>query len=266
MTDISSTASGRQGTGANIQTDDVERIEAVLPDIEKLPELRIYSRSNTFYWWPLWVCGYFIAFLTYVQGVTATVNDGRQILIHPNSGAGITFLTVMLLVLTFTNVTMRGIYSVVFIISVAFFVVLFGWLGWWDDILELIPQLTVHMNFGFYAVFSTLVLIIWMLRFFVFDRLTFWRVRPGQLTMEQVIGGAEESYDTRGMLFEEHGDDFFRHYLLGFGAGDLRLTTAGAKKTEILIPNVLFADRKVKLMQRLIAVKPDDAMAAVKSA
>ena len=41
--------------------------------------------------------------------------------------------------------------------------------------------------------FSTFLLIIWVLAFFVFDRLKFWRVRPGQLTVEYVIGGAERS-------------------------------------------------------------------------
>jgi len=45
---------------------------------------------------------------------------------------------------------------------------------------------------------------------------------------------------------------------LGLGAGDLRLITTGAKKATIDIPNVTFAERKVKLIQNLVAVKPDD--------
>jgi hypothetical protein len=32
-------------------------------------------------------------------------------------------------------------------------------------------------------VFSTGLLIIWLMMFFVFDRLTYWRIRPGQMTV-----------------------------------------------------------------------------------
>ena len=62
------------------------------------------------------------------------------------------------------------------------------------------------------------------------------------------------------MLFEKHGEDYFRHNLLGLGSGDLCLRTAGANKTTIDVPNVLFVDSKVRKIQRLIAVKPDDLM------
>ena len=82
--------------------------------------------------------------------------------------------------MTFTNLRMRGLYSVLFVISMAFFVVLLAWLGWWDDIAEVVPHLSVHMNMAFYLVFSTGLLIIWLLAFFIFDRLVFWRIRPGQ--------------------------------------------------------------------------------------
>jgi hypothetical protein len=138
--------------------------------------------------------------------------------------------------------------------------VLFAWLGWWNSILRIIPQLTVYMNFGFYITFSTLLLVIWALRFFIFDRLVFWRVRPGQLTEEHMIGGGEQSYDTRGMLFEQRANDFFRH-TVGLGSADLLLITTGARKEEIDIPNVLFANRKIRTMQRLIAIKPEEALA-----
>jgi len=160
----------------------------------------------------------------------------------------------------FTNVRLRGIYSVVGLLVLAFVTVLLAWLGWWDRIFRLIPELTVYMNFGFYLTFSTLLLAVWALHFFFFDRLVFWRVRPRQLTEEHLIGGGEQSYDTRGMLFEQRGNDFFR-YAAGFGASDLLLITTGARKKEIDIPDVLFANHKIRVMQRLIAIKPEEAPA-----
>jgi hypothetical protein len=75
-----------------------------------------------------------------------------------------------------------------------------------------------------------------------------------------MIGGGEQSYDTRGMLFEQRANDFFRH-TVGLGSADLLLITTGARKEEIDIPNVLFANRKIRTMQRLIAIKPEEALA-----
>lgn len=230
-----------------------------LPDTEEnLPELKIYSHSTLFYWWPVWVAGYIMAAITYFNGGVIELDQVRNEYFHPNSGLGVTFVILLLMVITFTNVKIRGIYSLTVLLAFSFLTVLFAWFGWWDDIFAIIPQLSIHMNMGFYLIFSTCLLAIWLLMFFVFDRLVFWRIRPGQMTEEKVIGGGEKSYDVRGMLFEQHQDDFFRHFVLGFGAGDLCLLTSGAKDVRIEIPNVIFAEQKVKMIQRLVAVKPDD--------
>ncbi|WP_127077110.1 hypothetical protein [Rhodomicrobium lacus] len=258
MTDV--ILEGKDADGGHVQPPR-ELDTTKLPDPEALPELRIYSRSTIFYWWPIWLSGYIAAATTYLGGEKVALANGTEIYIHPNTGLGLTFMVILALVMMLTNVKLRGIYSVVFILSGAFITVLLGWLGWWDRIFSFIPQLTVFMNFGFYFIFSTLLLAIWLARFLMFDKLVFWRVRPGQLTTERVIGGGEQSFDTRGMLFEQRSDDFFRHKILGLGSADLLLITTGARKEEIDIPNVLFADRKIKAMQRLIAIKPDEALA-----
>lgn len=234
-----------------------------LPDPANLPDLVLYSHSTIFYWWPAWLGGYALALVTWLGGTKVKLSNGSEIVMHPSAWVGLTFLVILTLVMIFTNVKLRGLYSVMFLLAIGFFVVLFGWLGWLDSILSWIPYLSVYMDLGFYVTFSTILLAIWLLRFFVFDRLTYWRVRPGQLTMERVIGSGAQSYDTRGMLFEQRGDDLFRHIILGLGSGDLRLITTGAKQAEIDIPNVLFARRKVAAIQRLIAVKPDEMLSKV---
>ena len=45
------------------------------------------------------------------------------------------------------------------------------------------------------------------------------------------------------------------------GAGDLIIRSGGAKET-IEIPNVLLVGRKMKAIERLIAVKPDEVRAS----
>ena len=221
-------------------------------------QVTIYSHSTLVYWWPVWLTGFIAAFWTNLHGGVVYQDVARQDPSSLSSAPGLLFIGVLLFVIIFTNLRLRGIYSLATVFALAFIVVLFAWLDWWDAIVAYIPQLAVHMNLGFYLVFSTLLLAIWLLSFFVFDRLTYWRVQPGQMTEERLIGGGEKSYDTRGMVFEQHGDDLFRHIFLGLGAGDLKLTTTGAKSATLELPNVLFANRKVKKIQRLVAVTPSE--------
>jgi hypothetical protein len=47
------------------------------------------------------------------------------------------------------------------------------------------------------------------------------------------------------------------HSNVFYWAGNLTLTIGGASEETIQIPNVLFVNRKVKAIERLIAVKPD---------
>ena len=215
-------------------------------------EIKIYSHSTLLYWWPAWVIGFIIALL----------NAGQERLLAPAEGAasssalGLTYLSVLLLLIVFTNVRLRGINSVVALLTLAFISLLLAWLGWWDRIASLIPYLSVHMNTGFYLVFSSGLMIIWLMMFFLFDRLTYWRIRPGQMIEERLIGGGAESFDSNNLRFQKHSSDFFRA-VLGLGAGDLMATVAGSGGTTIEIPNVVFADRKIEAVERLIAVKPD---------
>ena len=222
------------------------------PRAAPLEEIKIYSHSTLLYWWPAWVIGFVIALLNAGQERLLATAPGSP----PSSALGLTYLSVLLLLIVFTNVRLRGINSVVALLTLAFVTVLLAWLGWWDNIAKMIPYLSVHMNTGFYLVFSTGLMIIWLMMFFLFDRLTFWRIRPGQMVEERLIGGGAESFDSSGLRFQKHSSDFFRT-VLGLGAGDLMTTVAGSGGTTIEIPNVVFVDRKIDAIERLIAVKPD---------
>lgn len=225
-------------------------------------DTKIISHSDIFYWWPAWVAGFAVALISYVQGRDIAIMPEIVERVHPSNNPGIFFIAVLVLLVVLTNTRLRGIYSVVTVVTVAFFVVLFAWFGWWDNILSFIPHLSARANMGFYLLFSTTLLAVWLLAFFVFDRLTVWRVRPGQMVEERLIGGQARSYDTNGLVFERRGQDLFHDIILGLGAGDLTLTIGGANEETIQISNVLLVNRKVKAIERLIAVKPEDARAS----
>jgi len=238
---------------SNIQPSDA-RVSAAIPASPALQEIKIYGHSTLLYWWPAWAFGYLSALLNAGQEKFMATAEG----VRPSSAVGLTYVLILLLLIVFTNVRLRGINSVVTLLGAAFLTVSLAWMGWWDDIAALIPHLWVHMNTGFYLVFSTGLLVIWLLMFFVFDRLTYWRIRPGQMTEEHLIGGGAESFDTNGLRFQKLSSDFFRS-VLGFGAGDIKATTIGNHGTTIEIPNVIFVGRKVDAIERLISVKPEQA-------
>jgi hypothetical protein len=246
---------------APVQPVVVQQVPAPAPEVQhhedRPQEIRIYSHSSFFYWWPVWATGYLMAALTIAQGVHVQIG-GQQVLFYPGKNPGVIYSVVFLLVILLTNVTVRGLASVVTILSIMFLTVLFAWLGWWDEILRFLPNLAIYMNLGFYLFFSTLIFLVWVGSVFAYDRMSYWIIRPGQITHEFVIGGAEKSYDTRGMVFEKLRQDFFRQWILGFGSGDIRISTTGAKREDLYVPNVLFVDWKVQQIQRLIAMQPDE--------
>jgi hypothetical protein len=225
--------------------------------LETVPqELRIYSHSTFLYWWPVWLTGYIMAAITRIDGQLIQIGNS-QVWVHRSKNLGVLFTLLFFLVILITNVSLRGLASVVAILALAFGALLLAYFGLWEDVLNWMGMVSIYMNMGFYVFFSTLVLIVWAFSVFVYDRFTYWRVTPGQLTHDALIGGAQKSYDTRGMVFEKRRQDLFRHWILGFGSGDIEISTTGARKETFSIPNVLFVDSKVAEIQKMIAMQPD---------
>lgn len=179
---------------------------------------------------------------------------------YPSKNPGVIFTVVILVVIMITNVPLRGLSSAIAIVLILFFTVLFAYLGWWEYILDRFRVLSIHMNAGFYFFFSGVLLVLWSLSTFLYDHMSFWRVRPGQITHEYRIGGGEKAYSTDGMTFEKLRSDLFRHWILGFGSGDMimhPLRSAAGTPEELEVQNVLFVGSKLRRIQELIAERPD---------
>ena len=103
-----------------------------------------------------------------------------------------------------------------------------------------------------YVSISLFLFAIWALTFLLYDRRMATIFSRGKVRVRTVIGGGETSFDTLGIRVEKHTDDIFRHWLLGFGSGDLTVKTSGTNAAQFEIPNVLFINRKLKLIQRML--------------
>src|SRR3954470_9302051 len=124
-------------------------------------EVTIYPHSMLLYWWPVWVTGYILALLTWLEhnvvqfynanGQVIRLPNGEvlQVLMHPNKNLGVIYTVVFILVVVLTNATVRGIASALVIAVVLALTFLFAYLDLWEDILWAISFLAMYMNLGF---------------------------------------------------------------------------------------------------------------------
>jgi hypothetical protein len=167
---------------------------------------------------------------------------------------GILYVVVLLLVIFITNVPLRGLWSVFIIIVILLLSIIFAQSGVWEAIVSQSQLLAIHINLGGYLFISTAVLIIWLVNFFFFDHQFYMIFTPGQVRVHLEIGAGETVYDTGGMVFQKQRSDLFRHWILGFGSGDLIVRPAGGTQ-HIDLPNVLHVGRRVREIEKKLAEK-----------
>lgn len=167
---------------------------------------------------------------------------------------GSVFTIVLLIVIVITNVTLRGLWSVFVLVVLIMLSIIFAVAGWWEMILFRLGQLAIYINLGGYFTLSLILFIFWFITFFIFDRQTYMIFTPGQVRVRLEIGGGETVYDTMGMVVQKERSDMFRHWVLGFGSGDLVVRPAGLGHA-LLLPNVLRVGRKVRQIEELVRAK-----------
>jgi hypothetical protein len=253
-------------------------------------EVRIYAHSALFYWWPVWVCGFIMAAWTWWDGHrlaivppgTTLERVGDTYVLHTkgklpsdeqlekivnnpegfpqrvalNSRLGVVFVIVFLLVLLITSVPLRGLWSVVVIITVALMAIILALADLWDRIFESLGNLHIHANLALYLFISVGLLIMWLGTVFFFDRQTYMIFTPGQLKVCLEIGSGETAYDTQGMTIEKKRDDLFRHWILGLGSGDLTVRTSGAQAHTFEMHNVLNVSSKLHAIEDMQRERP----------
>ncbi len=171
--------------------------------------------------------------------------------ISAHSWLGSLFVIVLLLVIIITNVPLRGLWSFLVLMGILLIAVLVTLFKAWDQIFETIGDLRIHINMAGYLFLGVAVFILWALATWVFDRRAYVIFTPGQIRVCEHIGDAEQTYPTVGMSLEKQRDDLFRHYILGFGSGDLILRLANGDK-EIRLPNVLGIGWQLRTVQDML--------------
>lgn len=70
--------------------------------------------------------------------------------------------------------------------------------------------------------------------------------------MHLAVGAGETAYEVLGMVIHKRRNDLFRHWILGFGSGDLIVRTGGTNPQTFELPNVLFVGSKLQMAQQLL--------------
>jgi hypothetical protein len=266
--------------------------EPSTPTVDERPqEVVIISHSPLFYWWPVWAIGFLMAGLSYwhgypvafvppgtvaERGLRIAGQDGpRDVLIAPegrplpvesdsgelkqprlrmsaSNNLGIVWALTLCLVIITSQIPLRGVWSLIGILVILFTTVLLAVLGLWDSIIRAIMVLDIHLTALTYLWISLFLFILWLLTFLFFDRLVYMVFTRGQLRVRMAVSQGEQVYDTRGMVVERHRDDLFRHWLLGFGSGDLTVRTGGSHSQQLQMPNVLGIGRKLNLIHTML--------------
>jgi hypothetical protein len=187
-------------------------------------------------------------------------STGQELIVKPDmfvaqqKSVGTVYLLVLMLVIAITNVHMRGLWSFFILLVLVMLATIFAAAGWWESIFSGLGQLSVHINMGGYILLSLVLFVLWLINFAIFDRQTYIIFSPGQVRMRLEIGGGETVYDTSGMVVQKYRSDLFRHWILGFGSGDLVIRPNGVAHP-IEMPNVLSVGRKVRLIEKLVKEK-----------
>ena len=221
--------------------------------------------------------GYHDVALEGVEGMDKDVKEPRDVLVLPkgeklpvdartkssdprlrmsgNKNLGVLYCFVLLLVIAITNFSLRGLWSVIVIVILLALAIIFAILGWWETIIQYLGFLDIRINLAGYFLISTVLLVLWIVVVFYFDRQVYMIFSPGQLRLRLEIGDAESAYDTMGMTIQKQRSDLFRHWILGLGSGDLIVKTSGAQAHHFDMPNVLFLGRKVREIEDLLRQK-----------
>jgi hypothetical protein len=255
--------------------------------------IRVVSHTPLIYWWPVWLVGFILAVLTYADGARLdvlppettvkvikekkvfelTVPDGSApalenaaantekgkdafpVRISRNKNYGIVYIVVILLVIFGSTVPLRGLASIIAILFILLLTMLFAYMDWWTPILDYLGGLHIEISLAGYLLPSIVLLVLWLATVFCYDPLRYMIFTPGQLVVHKEIGDLREVFDTTQVEAEKRRSDLFRHWILGFGAGDL-IIKVPSQSLQIELPNVLFVNSRVIEIANLMKTKP----------
>ncbi|MFT5633434.1 MAG: hypothetical protein ACI9SQ_001152 [Rubritalea sp.] len=214
--------------------------------------ITFHSHSEFFYYWPLWLVSFIFGDITLFFGSHVAV-EGLEtgLLVMKQTGYGLTYILVLGFSLFATGVNLRGVWALLTIICIAFAAFILLYFGVWSSALSWAVNQPVYLNHGFYLAIGVILFIPWCVVVFLFDTRKYVKIESNTVTIVYEIGEGARAFDTIGVMMEKKLDNFFKHYLLGFGSGDLIIRTSGGSSEVLYLPNVLRVDRVLRELEQV---------------
>jgi hypothetical protein len=261
---------------------------------KKIDTITVFGHSNLLYWWPVWLVSFVLAGVTYFEGnqmsvvprdavvehdrMVEGVTGKRDILVAPagetfslarepgqkatpgmtvsgNNNLGVVFVATLLVVAIASTILLRGLVSLIALIVMIAVVVVFAILGWWNPVLAWLGGLDIRMNAVGYLAVGVPLFVVWFAVVFVYDRAHYVTFTPGQIRYVLEVGDSEIAIQSEGAIVEKKRNDVFRHWLLGFGTGDMVIRVGGPNGPTIELENVIGINGKLNLIDRLLKEK-----------
>src|SRR5262245_45402031 len=161
--------------------------------------LKVVSHTGLLYWWPVWLVGFILSGLTYVdRGRLAVVPEGTKVKaagskvyeltvpddpgpslapaaeateqgeeafpvrVRASRNYGMVYVIVLLLVVVGSNAPLRGLWSVVAILAILVVALVMAYFDLWGSILERLWGLHIHITLAGYLVSSVVLLAAWL--------------------------------------------------------------------------------------------------------
>ena len=208
------------------------------------------------YLWPIWLGAFGISDLISVfdmfnRSLENTTLEETELITFALPGVTLFHLVVMAVVIFFTSVNLRGVWAMVFAVSAIALGLAFSVWNVWGPILERLGDLKLYVNSDFYRAMGVVIFIPWLFVVFIFDLRRYFHFRPSQVTMVHEIGEGEKTFDSFGVVMEKHRDNYVQHMALGFGSGDLSISTHGGDSDIITFRNVFRINRVLKEVSKI---------------
>src|SRR6185312_4500249 len=133
---------------------------------EESNQIVVFGHSGLFYWWPVWLVSFILAGATYAEG-----DRSGGVTVSNTNLPGAIFVITLLAVAVSSTVLLRGMVSVVAIVSLIAVGVAFAWLGWWGAIVNFLGGLEMRLNAAGYLCIGIPLFIAWLIVVAVYDRM-----------------------------------------------------------------------------------------------
>ena len=175
--------------------------------------------------------------------------------VSSNNSLGVIFVATLLLVALASTILLRGLVSIIAIIVIVTLVITLALFNLWNDVFLFLGGMDIRMNAAGYLAVGVPLFLAWLAVITIYDRAHYVIFTAGQIRYVLEVGDNEIALQSEGAVVEKKRSDVFRHWLLGFGTGDLLIRVGGPNGPAIELENVINISRKLKLIDRLLKEK-----------